>query len=380
MKKNYIMVMTSFLLFIVTGLSTINESQKEETVDVTAVGDNLIHPAVYRDAEKADGSYNFKPMYKPVKEDIKQADLAYVNQESPLGGDDRPYSGFKRFNTPSDVAGDLVDTGFNLVNGSNNHALDQGSKGLEHEVDVWKAFKNRVLFTGKYQSQSQRDRIPVKKVNGMEVSMLSYTYGTNGLKSKHDYSINYLDKKLMKHDIQRAKKKSDAVIVSVHWGKEGSHKPTRVQKDYAKFLAKQNVDVVIGTHPHVIQPVKWVKGTDGHRTLVAYSLGNFLNAQMTGTESNELGGNLSFTLKEKGNQVTVKNVEWKSLVNHFERKDVRYPMKRTDFKVIPLDDYTDDMIQRHGLQGFPDYDMSRDRFEQITRDTIDAKYLNDESM
>ena len=122
-RKYYISTVIIFIAFLcVSGLTLATNLESEASV--VAVGDNLIHPEVYNDAKTGKNSFDFKPMYEPVKKDIQNADIAYVNQESPLGGDDRPYHGFKRFNTPSSVAQDLVDTGFNFVNGSNNHAMD----------------------------------------------------------------------------------------------------------------------------------------------------------------------------------------------------------------------------------------------------------------
>ncbi|RIM13060.1 CapA family protein, partial [Staphylococcus cohnii] len=157
----------------------------------------------------------------------------------------------------------------------------QGTDGLRNEINLWKQFDD-ILYTGAFNSQKARDHIPVVERNGIKVAILSYTYGTNDISPEKPYHINYFDEAQIKEDVAKAKTQSDAVIVSAHWGSEGKHEPTRKQNKYAEVFANAGVDVVIGTHPHVIQPIEWVKGKDNHKTLVAYSLGNFLNGQSTG--------------------------------------------------------------------------------------------------
>ena len=273
----------------------------------------------------------------------------------------------------------MIDTGFNLINGSNNHALDQGTEGLRNNIDVWKKYQTNALFTGVFDSKKERDKTPILNKKGTKISMLSYTFGTNGLKPDHPYQINYINKQNMSKDIAKAKKKSDVVMVSMHWGNEGSHQPNSKQKDIADFLAKKNVDVVIGMHPHVIQPVKWKKGTNGHKTLVAYSLGNFLNGQETGTASNDLGGSIEFDIDKKENKNKIKNVKWRSIVNHYEIKDPSDLDTRHNFKLYMLDDYTDKLSNKHDRNHKKHGNMDKSRLEHITKDVIDKKYLDSKS-
>lgn len=377
MKKLLVVISTLIILaVIVVGFSLPKDSKN---LKVVAVGDNLIHPVVYNDAKVGKNTFDFKPMYSHIKPYIHKSDVAYINQESPLGGDDIPYSGFKRFNTPSSISKDVIDTGFNLINGSNNHALDQGTEGLRNNIDVWKKYQTNALFTGVFDSKKERDKTPILNKKGTKISMLSYTFGTNGLKPDHPYQINYINKQNMSKDIAKAKKKSDVVMVSMHWGNEGSHHPNSKQKDIADFLAKKNVDVVIGMHPHVIQPVKWKKGTNGHKTLVAYSLGNFLNGQETGTASNDLGGSIEFDIDKKENKNKIKNVKWRSIVNHYEIKDPSDLDTRHNFKLYMLDDYTDKLSNKHARNHKKHGNMDKSRLEHITKDVIDKKYLDSKS-
>ena len=296
---------------------------------MVAVGDNLIHPVVYKDAQITGNSFDFKPMYQPVKKDIQNADISFVNQESPLGGDDRPYSGFKNFNTPSSIAQDLVDTGFNFVNGANNHALDQGEQGVRNHIHTWNKFKDQVLFTGVYESEQAHRQIPIKTIKGVKVALLSYTFGTNDHQPTHDYTVDTFDENKIKQDVKKAKQQSDVVLVSAHWGNEGKHQPNATQKKYAQIFADAGVDVVLGTHPHVIQPVKWVDG---------------------------------------------------SIVNYYELTQHQNQFLKSNFKVMMLDDYNDKDATHHGRNQMDSSSMSPAHLRDITRSVIDKQYLDNRSL
>lgn len=218
-----------FSCFLILCVGCLNEKDKlTQTLSFYAVGDNLIHPVVYQDALQDNGQFNFESMYDNLKDEVQSTDVSYINQESPLGGDERGLSVFKQFNTPEAIAQNIVHTGFNVVNGANNHALDQGIAGLENEIRVWKQFKS-VFYFGTFDSPKQHDTIPVIEKNGIKMAMLSYTYGTNDIPREKPYQINYFDKAQIKKDIASAKEKSDAVIVSAHWGNEGKTKPNETQ-------------------------------------------------------------------------------------------------------------------------------------------------------
>lgn len=368
-----------FSLFLTLCIFCLSD-QKNLTHEASfyAVGDNLIHPVVYRDALQSNGSFNFEPMYESLKKEIQAADIAYINQESPIGGDEKGLSGFKQFNTPNDIAKDVVNTGFNVVNGANNHALDQGTDGLLNEINVWEHFKN-VFYTGTFKSQRDRDTIPTFNKKGIKIAMLSYTYGTNDIKPQNKYQINYFNEEQIKKDVAKAKEQSDMVMVSAHWGNEGKHEPNAKQKKYAKVFADAGVDVVIGTHPHVIQPIQWVKGDNNHQTLVAYSLGNFLNGQSTGNESNALGGNLQFNIEKQPKGITIKDVKWKSLVTHYDIANPLDSNTRQNFKMYPLTDYSNNKAKQHALNATAENEMTKDKLESITKKVIDNQYLDDSS-
>lgn len=182
MYRYYTTSVVIFLVFsLICGMALAEDNSKK--ISVVAVGDNLIHPVVYNDAQQSDGTFNFRPMYSKVKKDITTPDLSFVNQESPLGGDYIPFSGFKQFNTPSQVANDIVATGFDVINGANSRALDQDDRGVNQNIHTWQKFNNNILFTGIFNSKKEADRVHTITINGIKVSVLSYTYGTNDMTS-----------------------------------------------------------------------------------------------------------------------------------------------------------------------------------------------------
>lgn len=349
-----------------------SESLPDKQVSFVAVGDNLIHSPIYKDAQKEENAYDFKPIYQFVEEDIQQADLAFINQETILGGVQLGLSGYPAFNTPEDMAEDLHDLGFDLVNGGTNHSLDKGTKGITNALQTWAQYPD-ILFTGIFDSQEKRDEVPTIEQNGITFSLLSYTYGTNGIEPQHSYLVNYFDEDQINQDIKKAKSVSDVVLISAHWGDEHAFEPNDFQKKYAQVFADAGADVVIGTHSHTIQPIEWVEGKEGNETLVAYSLGNFLAA--TTSNKNLLGGMLSFDVTEEEDDKVVENVHWTPTVVYYATGENNDLDKRRDFMIYPLKDYTEEIAQHHALANEDGEDVSPEYFEQLTEKMIDARYL-----
>lgn len=379
MQKYRIVCVIALVLMLIMSYLTLT-TKVNASASVVAVGDNLIHPVVYNDAKVDSNKYDFKPMYKHVKSNIQQADFAYVNQESPIGGDDKPYSGFKQFNTPSDVTKAIVDSGFNIINGANNHSLDQGDSGVTNHINAWKPYRHDVLFSGVFKSQKESEAVHTITRNGITVSLLCYTYGTNGQISQYPYTVKTFDEATIKKDVRKAKEHSDAVIVSAHWGNENHTMPNEKQQKYAQLFADEGVDVVLGMHPHVIQPVKWVKGKNQHQTLVAYSLGNFLNGQYTSTELNQLLGRLNFNLEKTSKGVTVNNVKWRSMVNHYEQSKPMDKRTRKHFVLYNLHDYTPALAEKHALRQNIQSQWDIPHLQQMTKSIIDDEFLDAQSI
>jgi len=244
-----------------------------ETADVFMVGDALLHGAVYKQAEE-NGVYDFSGMVEVLKEIVDDYDLAFYNQETILGGTELGLSTYPQFNSPQEFGDAMMDLGFNLVSLANNHTMDRGQKALAASHEYWA--QQNALTAGSYASFEERNTVDVREVNGISYTLLSYTYGTNGIPVPQgkEYLCNVYTEEMLKKDIEAARNQVDVLIVSMHWGTEYTHTPTETQEHLAQLLADLDVDLVIGHHPHVIQPVQWIDDT-----LVYYSLGNLISAQ-----------------------------------------------------------------------------------------------------
>ena len=297
------------------------EEKKTYKLSMVMVGDNLIHSSIYKDANKLAGydGYDFKPMITMIKDKVKGYDLAYYNQETILGGSELGLSDYPTFNSPYEAGDAMLDAGFNMVSLATNHTIDRGEKAVLNSCEYWNS-KTDVLTAGSYCSEEDRNEVKVMEKNNITYTMLNYTYGTNGIAipSGKDYLVNVwpMDynadygvgyeafKETVKEDIERVRDKVDVLIVAMHWGVEYTHTPTKYQKDAAEFLASLGVDIVIGTHPHVVQPVEWIDDT-----IVFYSLGNFISAQEQTDNYNKMVGlmsSLDITKTVKGDDVDIK--------------------------------------------------------------------------
>lgn len=342
-------------------------------VSFFGVGDNLIHSQIFNYAQKEDDTFDFKPIYENYSDDIQNADIAFINQESIIGGDDLGFSGFPTFNTPSDMAENLVDLGFDIVVGSNNHSLDKQTAGVQNTLAYWSTFEDEVLFTGVFDSQEHRDEIPIVEVNGLTFSVLTYTYGTNGVIPEAPYQINYFDPELITNDVTRAQEVSDFVIVAAHMGDEHSLSANQMQLDYAQLFADLGVDLMMGSHSHTIQPIEWVTGENGNETLVVYSLGNFLAS--TPSDINLLGGSLHLNFVEENDEHFIDDVRFEPHLIHYEEEVEGDISTRTNFEIFKLNEYPDELAEKHALNNFEDNIISVENYQNIAEDVIDAEFL-----
>ncbi len=257
---------------------TIN-TKKESKASMVMVGDALIHATVYQQAYKYGNynSYDFKPMLARIKKIVEPYDLAYYNQETILGGTELGLSTYPLFNSPYEVGDAFIDAGFNLASLATNHTIDKGEKGVLNSRKYWNTKKDELLARGSYSSFDERDEVVIKEVNGIKYGFLSYTTYTNGLivPSGKEYLVNVYDKDLIKKEIENYRDKVDLLMVAMHWGEEYMTYPVESQKEIAKYLASLGVDLIIGCHPHVIEPIEYIDDT-----LVIYSLGNFISSQV----------------------------------------------------------------------------------------------------
>lgn len=320
------------------------ENKKEEyTANLIMVGDALINNHLYNDAHKLANynGYNFKPHLEYIKEIVFNYDIAYYNQETILGGTSIGVSSYPSFNTPQEFGDAMIDAGFNLVSLATNHTLDRGEKAVTLSREYWNK-QDGVYAIGSYISNEEKNNLESKilEVNNIKYAMLNYTYGTNGIPVPNgkEYLVNLWDdtknyeeyKEIVESDISSLRDKVDVLIVAMHWGVEYTHTPTDMQIKTAKYLASLDVDIIIGTHPHVIQPVTWIDDT-----LVFYSLGNFISAQTSSSCSNlkcNVGLMSSLTIKK-----TINNDKVEIEINNIKNDLIyTYHDNYSNFKVIPF--------------------------------------------
>ena len=311
-------------------------------VTLAAVGDDLIHSQVVRSGKRRDGSYNFDHLFEKIKPDIKKADIAVINQETVLGGKSLTYSGYPRFNSPTEIGDAIVNAGFDVVQHATNHAMDKGEVGLQNTIDFWKKHSS-ITTVGVNETKEQQDTICVVEKNGIRIAMLNYTYGLNGLSlpANRKYMVNLLEEEKVRSDIEAAKKCADFIVVFPHWGSEYVYKPTKVQEKWANLFLECGVDLVIGAHPHVLEPVEWLEDEQGHKMLVYYSLGNYISAQTK--EARMLGGLANITIEmTEGEKAKIVEASITPLVTHFTSKF-------NEYAVYKLDDYTEELARQHKL-------------------------------
>jgi poly-gamma-glutamate synthesis protein (capsule biosynthesis protein) len=312
---------------------------KPDYLTLVAAGDNLYHDVMIRPPE-AGQTFNFDSNYQEIKSLIEPADIAFINQETLLGGKEFGFSGYPRFNTPQELGQALVSAGFDIINHANNHIMDKGEKAVFTTMDYWETFPH-VQYLGIYRTQELRNtkQVIIEK-NNIKIGFLGYTYGTNGLPLPKDkpYLVSLIDTALMAKEIDALRPLCDYLIVSMHWGNEYEHQYNGTQEKLSKFLAEHMVDLVIGHHPHVIQPQVSLSRPDGSGMLCFYSLGNFISAQRMSPTL--LGGLLYLKLKKFESAVSVEQAGVIPVVTHYEKNF-------TAFRVYPLYNYTEELAARH---------------------------------
>ncbi|MDD2435671.1 MAG: CapA family protein [Bacilli bacterium] len=327
------------------------EEPKTYSFSLAAVGDALIHNGIYDSAYVGNNNYDFTKMFTYIKPIINKFDLAFYNQETVIGGKNIGVSTYPNFNSPDEIGLNLLDTGFNLVNLATNHTLDRGANATLYSVDFWKT--KDALAVGSYASFEERNEPVIKEINNITYSMLGYTYGTNGIAIPNgkEYLVNVYDAAKVKEDIERVRDKVDVLMVSMHWGVEYTHVPTKTQRQQAEYLASLGVDIIIGHHPHVIQPIEFIDDT-----VVIYSLGNFISGQNTEAQRVGLMAALTVNKTVDGEDITI------------EITDVKGDLFYTGWQpvaVIPFNKLTDNRL--YGYQSI------YEKYSKIINNTNDER-------
>ena len=349
-----------------------------------AAGDNVIHPCIYMDAERRAAAqvaageknirkYNFKPMYADVADYIESFDLAFINQETLMAGEEFGYSGYPTFNSPRDLAYDLAEIGFDIVNIANNHMCDKGTAGLSATVDFWKGLEAEVGVTmiGGYSDRDDFNTPRIIERDGVKIALIGYTEMTNGIRlSKNEPFIPYTTEDNISQQIAAAREAADIVIVSVHWGNENWNIATKEQKQLAKLFCDSGADVIIGHHPHVLQPIEWIESTNGKRSaLCIYSLGNFVSAMVSW--ENMVGGFFTFDI--------VKMSDGSCFIDSpaFVPTVFYYGPSYFNSHVYFLNDYTDEKAKTHGTYKIYGSYASPDDINKYVKKLI-GDYVSDE--
>ena len=368
--KKVLPVILIFIL-IVSGCGRNNEAtpvSKEkqlvnETISIVAVGDNLLHMPVVNSGKQPDGSYDYLHIFSKLQPIFKEADLAVIGEESVFGGEHMGYSGYPLFNSPSDMGKTLVNEGFDIVLHASNHVADKWAEGIENTLAFWETFP-QVTVLGINKSEEEKQEVDILEVKGAKLAVLNYTYGTNGisLPSDKSYLVNYIDEEKIQQDVAFAESNSDFTIAFMHWGTEYSFKPDDFQKALCTKMCDWGVDLIIGSHPHVIEPVEWYTSENGNQMLVYYSLGNYVSRQLEA--KNLLGGLANIELKFNGERVYIHDYSFMPIVTH-------YNTQFSGFAVYPLKNYTDALAQGHGV-AMKDGAVSVERFRKIVENVFEG--------
>lgn len=334
------------------------------------VGDNLIHDSIYNAADRrkgtfGDGQYDFDHLYENIKADLGHYDLKYINQESIIAGDQFGIGTYPQFNTPQAMIPALTGAGFNVINMANNHSLDKGSRAIPESIKLWD--QTDTYHTGVFASQEDRARPVIIDKKGIKIGFLCYTYGTNGIAPDTDYRVSYLNEDRIRKDIANLRGKVDFILVSCHWGEEGVQALDDTQKKYSKLFNDLGVDVVVGTHAHKIQSVKWLENKDKKRTLVYYGTGNFVHNMLT--PITYLEGMASFDFVKDGNKTYIDKAKFVPLVFHLERN--QYGL---DGSVYRLDKYPMDLANRH-IEMYGNGAYHVENYRNIVKSLIPDEFL-----
>ncbi|MCR5331081.1 MAG: CapA family protein [Lachnospiraceae bacterium] len=327
------------------------EAVKE--VRIAAVGDVLFHDRVIASGKKSDGSYNYDNIFSATSDYFHTFDVTIANQETPFTDDPSKYKGYPSFGTPTALGDSMIKAGINVVTCATNHSWDQGSNGIKVTVDYWNAHKDDAIMLGMHKTEHTFQTIHYKRVNGVKIAFINFTTFLNSSSGIKTHYVNILksstyneyggfygsltEEKLFEK-IKKAASKADFVIVLPHWGVEYTHVPTKAQQKLAQKMADAGADAIIGCHPHVVMPLKIIDAADGRRVPCYYSLGNFVS-NMSQAERN-LEGIAELTLTKWNGETTIKNAEFKPLINHISGGETRYC-------VYLLSDYTDELAAVH---------------------------------
>ena len=333
---------------------------KPTSAKLVAVGDNLMHRSCTLSAKNADGTYDFTKHFANMADIFKAADLAVISQDTVLGGIELGATSTETgiFNTAVELADGMADAGINVVLAANNHIMDEGSAGLNTMMSYFSTKYPNITLLGVNNSREAKDEPVYVETNNIKIAMINYSYGSNQTADLEasPYLLNQYDEDWLSDILKQAREEADFIIAFPFWGEQNSMDYTQEQERQAQFLADNGVDLIIGSYPHVVEPVKWITAENGDRTLVYYSLGNFQSIQ--NTVENMLGGQANITISKEEDGTHISDYSLDFVVTHYEQRESSeyYDIVTT----YPLADYTSDLAARHGMSvsGNEEFDLA----------------------
>ena len=332
---------------------------EEYDVSLMAVGDNLMHMGIVNTGKQSDGTYNYDFLFRPLSEFLALADVKVINQETILGGNSLGFSGYPRFNSPTQVGDAIANAGFNVVLHATNHAADQNKAGIVNCLEYWKQHPE-VTVAGIHEENDFS--IPVITVKDVTFAILNYTYGPNAgtipksyrnnlnLLCAYNESNGQLDFTTLNprviEDIQSMDKEVDYVVVFPHWGTEYQSVPSSYQEEFAREMTEAGADIIIGAHPHMPQPVEWIEAENGNKSLCYYSLGNYVSTQKKGLCMLEEMAWVSIHVTENGSFINPSKTGVIPMVCHYTSGPVRLE------QVYLLEDYSEEKAKTHGIRNY----------------------------
>jgi len=333
------------------------EEPEEKHIQLMMVGDNLLHMGVVNTGKQEDGSYNFDFLFEGIGAFLEEAEIKMINQETIFGGNELGFSGYPAFNSPTEVGDAIVNAGFNVVLHSSNHAADKKIAGLKHCVEYWKQYPE-VTMAGIHEEDVSP--IQILTVEEIDFAILNYTYGPNletlpsSIEGHLDMLCNYdentgaIDFTTIHPDvltdIAEAEEMADVVIVCPHWGTEYTTKSSSYQEKFALQMTEAGADIIIGTHPHVVQPMEWIEADNGNRALCYYSLGNYVSTQKNPLCMLEAMAWIDFFVTEDGIVINEEGTGVVPMVCHYNADPVRVD------GIYLLQDYTAEQAASHGIK------------------------------
>lgn len=345
-----------------TEQNIIPEKKEDSHISMSVIGDIMCHNSQYNDAyDSSTGTYDFSYVFEDIKHYITSADISIGNLETTFAGKEKGYSNYPRFNTPEALASNLKDLGIDVLSTANNHSMDTNYTGL---VSTLKYLDQAgISHMGTYDSAEKQNQILIKEVNGIKIAFLAFTYGTNGIPVPSDksYCINLIDEDFIINQLNLAKEQNpDLICVNMHWGIEYQTKQNSSQEKLADLLFQNGADIILGSHPHVLQPMetKTITLEDGStkNCFVIYSLGNFMSGQTKENTRDSIILNLNITKKADDNSISIDSVSYVPIYM-FKNSS----LKNKKFKILDIEN------------SISNYENNNSSISKSTYDTLNSE-------